>query len=290
MSNSNSFSKREWIMLIVIILMIQFIIHWLSLKYGGSTSALGYVSFAGTVVSILLGLVAIIYAFVQSFTQANSVVEIREQVDKLILAGDDIIRSKDGLHKSALELSEITDELSTKINESILATREVAGNVVRLSDAFALQRSTVEVEAGASGGAGAVGSQTKTVFNSSRILLSITVKAIAEGAGLGLNLDEIRDKIAIPVGEEIGYKSDFMAGLFFMGVFTLESEGFISLVKKKNSPWDFVCENDFLAKCDEAFSRSLADKHKEHAALWSVVDELKSTQVEEGVEAEQDQS
>ncbi|WP_153011088.1 hypothetical protein [Pseudomonas oryzihabitans] len=64
-------NTREWIFLTIIIAMIQFIIHWLSMSYAGSTKALGYTSFAGTIISIILAVLAIIYSFLQNSSQNN---------------------------------------------------------------------------------------------------------------------------------------------------------------------------------------------------------------------------
>lgn len=276
MKSTNPLTKREWIFLIVILLLIQFVVHWLSLKYGSSVSALGYVSFAGTVVSILLGLIAIIYAFVQSFTQASSVVEIREQVDKLIDAGNDIVKSKDDLHRSAMELSSITDELSTKIGESILVTKEVAGNVGRLSDVFASHKPSVS-----SGSAedvqsseASVGVNCLTIFDSTKILVAIMVPAVAEGAKRNFNLEDIRVKIAEPLGGKLGYASGVLDGLLLMTVFTLEAEGFVTIKNPESAEVELLCSESFLARTESSFPRSNAGEYKEMVDFWSVIDAL----------------
>lgn len=271
MTGGKSFSRREWILLVVILLLMQFIVHWLSLKYGSSVSALGYVSFAGTVVSILLGLIAIIYAFVQSFTQANSVIEIREQVEKLIAAGDDIAKSKDDLHLSAVELGEITSELSNKINESILATKEVEGRVVKLSDAFASQKAPTESFEPRK--EGSVSDEVRSVVNSKRIWLTTSMVAVAEGIKLGWRLDEIKEKLIIPVGAEFGLHPEFVTGLLYATLFALEAEGLIDIPDKtKNVAVN--CKNDFLERLEKSVPRSKSTEYKQLASLWAIVDGL----------------
>lgn len=272
MKGTTPFSKREWVLLIIILLMTQFMVHWLSLKYGTSVSALGYVSFAGTVVSILLGLIAIIYAFVQSFTQASSVVEIREQIDKLIVAGDAIVKSKDDLHQSAIELGGITDELSKKINESILATREVAGNVGRLSDAFASQKSTA-VGPVAEGGS-EPDENTINILRSGRAWLTVAVLAIAEGVKRGWTLDDVEERLAFKVGWAFELDQEYMSGVCYTTLFALEAEGFIELPNVKAYSTVLVGKNNFIQKVEAAVPRSRAKKSKQLAAFWSVVDEL----------------
>lgn len=273
MKGGNSFSRREWILLVVILLLVQFIVHWLSLRYGSSVSALGYVSFAGTVVSILLGLIAIIYAFVQSFTQANSVVEIREQIDKLILAGDDIVRSKDDLHRSAVELGVITDELSNKIGESILATKEIAGSFGKLSDAFASQSPSAS-SSGSKKGDAASNKALTLVTNTRRIWLTVLMLAIAEGVKRGWSLDDVKEKIAIPVGAEFGHHAEFVKGMFNMALFSLEAEGFINIPAKDDEASKLTCNNGFLEKLEGTAPRSKSSEYKQLVAFWSLVDGL----------------
>lgn len=104
-------------------------LHQVSLYYGGSSTALGYVSFAGTVVSILLGLIAIIYSFVQSISHANSVSEIKSQVKRLVKAGDGIVKLEKSLEASADKISNLTDDYIVSINENTQASREVVKNI-----------------------------------------------------------------------------------------------------------------------------------------------------------------
>ncbi|RUE12482.1 hypothetical protein [Pseudomonas aeruginosa] len=106
------FSKREWLLTIFIIVILQFILHWLAFQYRGSSNALGYISFAGTVVSIVLGVVAIIYSFVQSISHSTSVEEMRAQVEDLIAATKDINKSKDSLHESTTKIISAVESLN----------------------------------------------------------------------------------------------------------------------------------------------------------------------------------
>lgn len=275
MKCNNPLSKREWILLIVILLLVQFMVHWLSLKYGTSASALGYVSFAGTVVSILLGLIAIIYAFVQSFTQANSVVEIREQINKLVAAGDDIVKSKEELNRSASTLSQITEGLSSKVGENTDVAREFAGSVDKL--ASALGSKALIDEPGVVQFKGAVdGGENLTVLNSSRVWLALMALAFSEGVSRKYTLDQVKDSIIIPVGEKLGYSEELMSGMFIVFLFVLEAEGFLTITEKATGKLgvDIRCEKDFVVKANEVFSQSKTKHLKELAAFWSVVDGL----------------
>ncbi|WP_376882698.1 hypothetical protein [Aeromonas salmonicida] len=74
---------REWIFVILITVLIQFIIQASAWLYGGNSGALGYLSFAGTAVSIILAVLAIIYSFLQSSAQEKSSLNISTQVANL---------------------------------------------------------------------------------------------------------------------------------------------------------------------------------------------------------------
>ncbi|MEZ8154581.1 hypothetical protein ACED23_26400 [Vibrio splendidus] len=62
---------REWLYIIFIIILLQFIVQAAAWLYGGNDGALGYISFAGTVVSIILAVLAIVYSYIQSLSQLH---------------------------------------------------------------------------------------------------------------------------------------------------------------------------------------------------------------------------
>lgn len=78
-----SFGKREWLFLIVVLALGQLIVHMVSWRYAANANALGYVSFAGTIVSIILAVIAIIYGFVQTVEQSRSSSTIASQITSL---------------------------------------------------------------------------------------------------------------------------------------------------------------------------------------------------------------
>lgn len=63
---------KDWLYLFVISLFLQFIIYYFSFIYGGSVKALGYISFAGTLISIILAVIAIGYTYGESIKQKSS--------------------------------------------------------------------------------------------------------------------------------------------------------------------------------------------------------------------------
>jgi len=114
---------KDWIYLFIISLFLQFIIYYFSFIYGGSVKALGYVSFAGTLISILLAIIAIGYTYGESIKQKTSsdqlLVEIaglRDIKDKLagqvgILENIADIKSAVEDTKNAVIKFDVTSEL-----------------------------------------------------------------------------------------------------------------------------------------------------------------------------------
>lgn len=114
MSSEKSTRKietKDWVYLFIISFFLQFIIYYFSFIYGGSVKALGYISFAGTLISIILAVIAIGYTYGESIQQKTSsdqlLVEIsslRDIKDKL--AGQVYILENIAEIKSAVENTE----------------------------------------------------------------------------------------------------------------------------------------------------------------------------------------
>lgn len=96
--NKSRWSTRDWIFISIIIFMVQAAVWFLSYHFGTNDSALGYISFAGTLVSIILAVLAIGYTYVESQQQKNSSSTLTNQIASL-----DIIRDKLAIQADALE-------------------------------------------------------------------------------------------------------------------------------------------------------------------------------------------
>ncbi|WP_373350912.1 hypothetical protein [Acinetobacter bereziniae] len=86
----NKIHTKDWLYLFIISFFLQFIIYYFSFIYGGSVKALGYISFAGTLISIILAVIAIGYTYGESIKQKGSsdqllleIAGLREIKDKL---------------------------------------------------------------------------------------------------------------------------------------------------------------------------------------------------------------
>lgn len=88
MNEKSKFTKREWIHLIITLSIIQAFIWWVSFQFAGNSSALGYVSFAGTLISIILAVLAIGYTYGESHQQKNSSTTLANQIESLVAIKD----------------------------------------------------------------------------------------------------------------------------------------------------------------------------------------------------------
>lgn len=110
------FSRREWFFVIFIIMLTQFLVQFLAFMYAGNSSALGYISISGTIVSIILALLAIIYSYYQSTSQANSSSSLNSQIDKLIGIVDKIKTDKSDFGHELDQLAEIREKIDSSLN------------------------------------------------------------------------------------------------------------------------------------------------------------------------------
>lgn len=139
---SRPFTKREWIQLIITLTLIQAFFWYVVFENSQSASALGYVSFAGTLVSIILAVLAIGYTYGESISQKNKGNELANQISTLgsLIEHVEIeARSLEKIHDIAKELTsfigvygkdkqESTDSLA-KIHNHILNLTMTIGNV-----------------------------------------------------------------------------------------------------------------------------------------------------------------
>lgn len=111
---------------------MQFIIQAAVWLYGGNSGALNYISFAGTIISIILAVLAIVYSFVQSISQQTSSEKISSQVEKLISVTNKIETSKEGLSDAAKHLS----NMAQKLDESIAHQGQIKVQVDNIAAKF----------------------------------------------------------------------------------------------------------------------------------------------------------
>lgn len=116
---------REWLFTIAIVILIQFIIQVGALIFSDDNNVLNYISFAGTIVSIILATIAIVYSFVQTISQQNASSNISNQVDKLISVVEQIDESKNIITTSIDHLRRASEKLDTAIENQSSMHKEV---------------------------------------------------------------------------------------------------------------------------------------------------------------------
>lgn len=116
---------REWIFTIAIVILIQFIVQVGALIFSNDNNVLNYISFAGTIVSIILATIAIVYSFVQTISQQSASSNISNQVDKLITVVDQIHDSKKIINSSIEHLQRASEKLDTAIENQSNIHKEV---------------------------------------------------------------------------------------------------------------------------------------------------------------------
>lgn len=213
-------STREWLFVIAIVVGAQFFIHSISGRFGGSANALGYVSFAGTVVSILLGLIAIIYSFVQSISQTSNVAEMSKQTELLTSAAREVLASKDMIHNSAVEIRSVTESLAGKLDDN---TREL-GSIRQGLSGFTLISPSSEMQNKGGG----------SVFDSPRGYVSIACLVVGKAIEMGWAWDEMQEKIIGPWCKKNGLTNDFGNGIFSAVLMALEAENLVDLEDDDN--------------------------------------------------------
>lgn len=109
MSDKTKFTTREWILSIIILLIVEAFIFWVAFQFAGNSSALGYVSFAGTLISIILAMLAIGYTYGESQQQKNSSATLATQLDSLVKIKDKLQIQAQALENIQNLKKDITD-------------------------------------------------------------------------------------------------------------------------------------------------------------------------------------
>jgi hypothetical protein len=108
-----------WILFLVI-----FNVFVITFRLGDNTSVVDYIGFAGTIMSLILAVIAIIYSFYQNSTYVNSTQKLESSADKIEEITKELAKAKE-LQKVLFDFKgEVTN-----INESIAGLREVVSTI-----------------------------------------------------------------------------------------------------------------------------------------------------------------
>ncbi|EPH6348768.1 hypothetical protein ACS0KH_003526 [Vibrio cholerae] len=256
---------REWVFIMLIVVLIQFIIQASAWLYGGNSGALGYLSFAGTAVSIILAVLAIIYSFLQSSAQEKSSSNISSQVTKLVDVVQNIEISKETLQLTLDKLEGVTNELDVSIENQSNLHKEVSS----LSSLFnSLNRSTT-MSSGVENDLYAKPLQKG--FNG----LSLVLVFIYYAAKLRLPASDIVNELAIPVMKKtrnFNDKSTERLSAFTEGAFITTYQLLISLGwLEKQRDESLLLQDEFLFECEKYIKITLQENSKIDLAIKAAV-------------------
>lgn len=114
------FSRREWLMIIVILLLIEAGALVASHAFMSNQDVINYISFASTIASLLLAVLAIVYGFYQSESQR---------------------RTGDGVESHLSHLRVTTEQIravSTNLSENSRSVTDLSVSLLKLNDAVEL--------------------------------------------------------------------------------------------------------------------------------------------------------
>lgn len=222
--NQGLIKTREWLLIILTLMLIQAAIHYLSRDYSGSSKALEYVSFAGTIVSTMLGLIAIIYAFVQSITNTTAVAEIRSQVNLLIKAGESISRQEKKLEKSVSKIGSATSALGEKLKSHTEIAQTLSDQIQQNSEQY-----VVDDKKGSEDG----GKEDESNGNTSWLFLELVRLMIYDIVEHKLGLHEFNQEVVKKLPEDSAWRKEFIAGGMAAVSMDLDERGLIIIDKGK---------------------------------------------------------
>lgn len=106
------FNKREWLLLVCFLGMLEFLVFYISYLNDSKENLLNFLSLSGTIVSIILALLAIIYSFYQSFIQQISSDSITRQLANLNIISHDIKTNNNAITSAVNSFSSLESRIS----------------------------------------------------------------------------------------------------------------------------------------------------------------------------------
>lgn len=149
MEIDKKFSRREWLLIIIVFCMAEYWLISSSFTFKNSQLVVNYVTFAAAISSIVLAIIAIMLSLMQSVNQSAINNQISSHVDSLEGLTSKLIEYSDNIGENAKIISGITDNIS-KLESSIELTHgtvksvcgtieKMAGNQEKFVAAFSYQ-------------------------------------------------------------------------------------------------------------------------------------------------------
>lgn len=105
-------STREWILITSLLMLVEYLISSNSYIFRDDQTLLNYISFASTIASILLAVIAIIFSFIQSDSGAKANNKLVDRLDEFKSIYNKILRNSNKSDDQLERLSSITDILN----------------------------------------------------------------------------------------------------------------------------------------------------------------------------------
>lgn len=115
--------RKDWIYIIVIISIMQACVWFFSYHYSGKGQILDYISFSGTLISIILAVLAIGYTYGESILQRNSSDALTDQIRSLKKIKDKIQLQADALDDIKILKKEL-NIFAQKVDQNFNATQQ----------------------------------------------------------------------------------------------------------------------------------------------------------------------
>ncbi|WP_161911790.1 hypothetical protein, partial [Janthinobacterium sp. Ant5-2-1] len=170
--------RREWLFLICLLLMVEYWIFQSARDFSNSQEVLNYVSFAGTIASIILAVVAIIYSFVQNDSQQTISGILSRELENLKDVASDLSGSNVDLKNHLNRVDQITDKLEV-LDKGMLQSQgqltTIHGEVAKLT---ALQSGALSIKSSPSTGNSGNDSLSKKILRQSTFDADVAAYAL----------------------------------------------------------------------------------------------------------------
>lgn len=120
-------SNREWIFVIIITIISQFLLHQFSSNMMNETQVINYMSFSGTIVSLILAILAIIYSFIQTGTQQSSADRIAVNISTLNEISGSVGSSAHKVEAQVAQLNNVVFDISKLPGEIVSMITDAIG-------------------------------------------------------------------------------------------------------------------------------------------------------------------
>jgi hypothetical protein len=125
--HSVNLSTREWVLAISIVVLLQYVLTaWVN-HFGSDTTVVSHVSFAGTLISIILAVLAIIYTYYQNFAQQRDSDSLALQIASMHQVLEEIRESGSTFGGLADRFAEIREKIDRSVSLTEQSREDVRG-------------------------------------------------------------------------------------------------------------------------------------------------------------------